>query len=547
MKKFLCAALAALLACTAFVGCKREPEGEKIDPNRTQIYVALYNGGLGRDWLDAADEAFEAKYTQYQVIVDASKQQFDGQMVYDNYDSYRQDIFFLDYVSDELYRKFINSGKIANIGAAMTAPLTEFDETESVYDKITPFLKNYYKAEDSTEMYALPWYQASYQIIYDKLLFTEKTLYMSEYYGVDAVPQELWWTRGDATAEVAKSVGQDGVAGTYDDGLPVTRDDFFAMMDRMIQVGVTPFTWAGDLSFYYTSFLLNLFAQYEGYNDTVLNYTLSGTEDVLGEITLQTAYKLRGEQEGKKYALQFAYDVITGGSGMKYYSGDTFKTTQDNLAAQNEFLYSIENKDKSPVAMLVDGTWWEKESENIFSTMATRYDEKYAYGKREFGVMPLPIGNEQTWTNNTVACTSGRSMVYMNNNSGVKDGALLFLQFLHTDEMLSMATGLANTGRPYIYEMNSEDSARMTPYGRELQQYYADSQVVFDEIPLHDFFRTTAGVPYMGYMRMFASGSSFDPGKAFNSGKSTVDSWLVGMTVSEATWQDAIAASGLLG
>ena len=36
---------------------------KRQDPNRTQIYVALYNGGLGRDWLDAADEAFEAQYT----------------------------------------------------------------------------------------------------------------------------------------------------------------------------------------------------------------------------------------------------------------------------------------------------------------------------------------------------------------------------------------------------------------------------------------------------------------------------------------------------
>ena len=58
MKKLLCAFLAAVVACTAFVGCKRDPQGEEIDPNRTQIYVALYNGGLGRDWLDAADAAF---------------------------------------------------------------------------------------------------------------------------------------------------------------------------------------------------------------------------------------------------------------------------------------------------------------------------------------------------------------------------------------------------------------------------------------------------------------------------------------------------------
>ena len=552
MKKLLCAFLAAVVACTAFVGCKRDPQGEEIDPNRTQIYVALYNGGLGRDWLDAADAAFEAKYSQYQVIVNVSKQQFDGQMIYDNFASYNQDIFFLDYVADELYRQFINSGKIADIGEAMTEPLTEFGETESVYDKISPFLKDYYKAADSDAMYALPWYQSSYQIIYDKELFTEKALYMSELYGVTegGIDQEMWWTKGDGSDGLKKSLGQDGEEDTYDDGLPVTYDDFFAMMDRMIEVGVIPFTWAGGANYYFVSLLLNLTAKYEGYNDIMLNYTLSGTDSDCGPIDLENGYLLRDGQAGKRYALQFAYDVIRGRDG-GYISDNTFNSIQDNSAAQNEFLYSRENTKGNPVAMLVDGAWWEKESENIFDEMATRYDEKYAYGTREFGVMPLPIGNDQQYTENTVACVSGRSMIYVNNNSDVKEGALLFLQFLHTDEMLSKATGLANTGRPYVYEMADEDLALMTPYGRELQEYYAFSRVVFDEIPLNEFYRTSSGVKYMGYMRMFAcdlgNDGPIDPASAFNVGTHTVDGWLDGMAASESRWMNDVNASGLLG
>ena len=542
MKKFLCAILAAVVACTAFVGCNRGQEGEEVDPNRTQIYVALYNGGLGREWMDAADAAFEAKYSQYQVIVDVSKQQFDGQMIYDNFDSYRQDLFFLDYVSDSLYRQYINSGKIADIGEAMTQPLTEFGEEESVYDKITPFLKKYYKAADETSMYALPWYQSSYQIIYDKELFEEKALYMSEYYGQAGV-EDLWWTTGITEGEnpdLKKSLGQDGVEGTYDDGLPVTVDDFFAMMDQMIEVGVIPITWAGAASYYYVSMLLNVFANYEGYNDTVLNYTLQGTDSDLGEITLQKGYRLRDGQSGKEFALQFAYDMINGNNG-KYVSDNTFGTVQSNSAAQNEFLYSREDKKGSPVAMLVEGAWWEREGKSTFDEMASRYDAKYAYGTREFGVMPLPIGNDQTFTERTVACVSGRSMIFLNNNSRVKEGALLFLQFLHTDEMLSFATGNTNVSRPYTYEMTEADEDAMTPYGRELQEYYASSRVVFDEIPLHDFYKTT-GVEYMGYMKMFASGTAVDPAKAFNDKTHTVASWLAGMAVPESTWLEKVNA-----
>ena len=557
MKKLLCAFLAAVVACTAFVGCKRDPQGEEIDPNRTQIYVALYNGGLGRDWLDAADAAFEAKYSQYQVIVNVSKQQFDGQMIYDNFASYNQDIFFLDYVADELYRQFINSGKIADIGEAMTEPLTEFGETESVYDKISPFLKDYYKAADSDAMYALPWYQSSYQIIYDKELFTEKALYMSELYGVTegGIDQEMWWTKGDGSDGLKKSLGQDGEEDTYDDGLPVTYDDFFAMMDRMIEVGVIPFTWAGGANYYFVSLLLNLTAKYEGYNDIMLNYTLSGTDSDCGPIDLENGYLLRDGQAGKRYALQFAYDVIRGRDG-GYISDNTFNSIQDNSAAQNEFLYSRENTKGNPVAMLVDGAWWEKESENIFDEMATRYDEKYAYGTREFGVMPLPIGNDQQYTENTVACVSGRSMVFVNSNvknktanaanTSVEEGAMLFLQFLHTDDVLSETTALSNTPRPYDCEMNDDDLAAMTPYGREYVEYCESSDLVFDNIPLHDFLESE-GAEYIGYMRQFRSvinGVEFiGPARQFRTNSSvTVESWLTGMALDESEWTENVEA-----
>lgn len=538
MKKVLCALLAVILGCgVLFTGCNREdPNAEEIDPNRTQIYVGVYEGGLGSEWIKAADEAFEAKYSEYQVIVDPGKSNFDGEMVYNNFDTYRQDIFFLDFVDDSLYRKYIKAGYIADIGEAMTQPLTEYGETESVYDKITPFLQGYYKPEGTTSMYALPWYQASYQIIYDKALFEEEWLYKD--------PNGEW---NDGSN---KSVGQDGVEGTYDDGLPVTDEEFFELMDYMLDIGITPMTWTGKAEYYFTSMLLNMFAKYEGYDDFVSNYSLSGNDSDIGEVTLDNGYRLRSEQSGKRFALEFTDRLIRtkGGSQgrLNYFSGKTFASTQDNVAAQNEYLYSATTNSK--VAMLVEGSWWEKESKGTFDIMDQQYstdDKSYAYGEREFGVMPLPLDEGMEFTGNTVACVSGRSMVFVNNHSSVKEGAELFLQFLHSDEMLSKSTALSNVLRPYDYEMKNEDLAAMTPYGRELAEYYSSSQVVFDSIPLHDFL-INEGSEYVGYLKMFSASiggvSYINPAMQFNTNRDlTVDSWLNGLAISATDWAAKVA------
>ena len=62
-------------ALSSLIGCKNSGEigGEKIDPNREQLYVGNFNGGLGSEWMAELDKAFEAAYPQYQVIVDNKK------------------------------------------------------------------------------------------------------------------------------------------------------------------------------------------------------------------------------------------------------------------------------------------------------------------------------------------------------------------------------------------------------------------------------------------------------------------------------------------
>lgn len=94
---------------------------------------------------------------------------------------------------------------------------------------MTPAVKGYYDINGA--VYSLPWYQASYQMIYDVALFSEKRLFVDD--------------KGNWSDGSVKSLGQDGKANTFDDGLPVTQSDFFKLLDRMVEQGILPLTFFG--------------------------------------------------------------------------------------------------------------------------------------------------------------------------------------------------------------------------------------------------------------------------------------------------------------
>ena len=66
MKKILTILLAALLAAGCFAGCTYQgPESpEEIDKDRTQLYVGVFEGALGYEWLTEYKKAYEAENPQ---------------------------------------------------------------------------------------------------------------------------------------------------------------------------------------------------------------------------------------------------------------------------------------------------------------------------------------------------------------------------------------------------------------------------------------------------------------------------------------------------
>lgn len=534
-QKFLTAAVIAAMCLTSGASCGgiHRDSGEKIDENRTQVFINYYNGGLGTKWMPALKEAFEKIYPDIQIMPLPGKATMDAGTVLDNFDTYDGDLFFMDYVGSEYLKQFRSKNLIADITKYVKdEKIDKFGEDKSIWDKMTPAVKGYYDIDGA--VYSLPWYQASYQMIYDVALFSEKRLFVDD--------------KGNWSDGSVKSLGQDGKANTFDDGLPVTQSDFFKLLDRMVEQGILPLTFFGSNAYYFTSFLTNMFADYEGYNDFMLNYLLEGTDSDLGEVTLEDAYRLKNQQKGKKYILEFAEKLM---ADTRYYSAQTFQSSQDNFTAQDEFLLSVEqsktNAKKKPVAMIVDGPWWEREASVTMDDMVEGYkNAAYAYGTREFGIMPMPQADDGSSADgNTIACTSGCSVIFMNNRSKVKDEAGLFLQFCHSDEGLRIATATSGIMRPYSYTMTQEYLDQMTPFGRMTYDYNNSAKVVFEEVPVSPFLQNE-GAAYCSYLYTMVSKADttaniakyFQPGQEGHS----VAAYLEGLAVDPAPWKDAVEA-----
>ena len=62
----LASAIVTAVACLPFASCK--DDGTEVDKTKAQLHVSVYNGGVGRDWLDAYIARFQEAYKDYEFI-----------------------------------------------------------------------------------------------------------------------------------------------------------------------------------------------------------------------------------------------------------------------------------------------------------------------------------------------------------------------------------------------------------------------------------------------------------------------------------------------
>lgn len=451
---------------------------EKDDEMRTQLYV--YNSAYTQDmeWLNVLKAEFESLHAQdtcwetgkkgVQVVIHnvASDFENDAAQILKN----REEVYF---AFDADVRALQKGGALADLTS-----LVNEQETEGVAikSKLTESQQAYYSIEENgaAAYYALPDRFGSVGFVYNETLFEEKGYYFSE----------------DGTAEKpfvadmggAKTLGADGVRGTWDDGLPVTQDAFFTLCRRIAQDENIPVLWSGsEYDKYLTWLAASLAAAENGYEQTMLNYTLTGTATNLGsiknggfaadgqatEISPVNGYEL-ARSAGNYYALDFIEELTDLKNG---YCGDVNYTedfTKTQAALRKAFESGLGGEKR--IAMIVDGTWFEG-ADDTFSTERTLGD-----ADQRFAWMPSPLVTNRTGAESVmVDCLRSSAFIKANVEGWKMPLAQEFLRFAYTDDALRGYTELTGVQKALDYDLGESGSS----FENSVRQVRRDARQVY--------------------------------------------------------------------
>lgn len=510
--KLLKKILACLLACvTAFsIACAppdelldyTDPNEEiekPVDENKTQLYVTNFEGGVGRVWLDNVIKEFETDYAKYSFAegkegVQIHVNQMANASLFADISNDSSNVYFFQSID---HLALASKGQLLDLTDIVTESLSKItngEETGSIESKLSEDQKLGMKAIND-KYYALPHYEVYEGIVYDIDTFEDYGLYILEGGGYSEAEA---FVDGEYVGQGKLSVGPDGVRGTADDGQPSSYEEFYGLMDRMVNRGVVPFAFSGFGSVGYLNLLYQAgWTAWEGYDRMRLHYTFNsgdkqvktntvtsfnGNQPVVVEelITPETAYKLSA-QEGKYWPLTIIEKIF---SKPEYrYTG--INGTFTNLDAQEEFIRGwLENK---PIAMLIEGNYWYNEAAGALTRAEFAYKDKAK--NRRFSMMELPRQatgqvTEGNVTKNTLhSVLNAQAFINANisMNEEVKAAALEFLQYCYTNEQLQKFTVETGVFRGVNYSLTAEQTEKLSIFAKNVQKVKAKSDVLLPD------------------------------------------------------------------
>lgn len=508
------ALLLALSATLSVTACKQNINignsalNEEIDTNKTQLYVYSYTAGYGSDWLVSLKNKFEEAHkndtwetgkTGVQVVLDAKKSDVmaNAEMI----PSERNEVFFAE---SAYYYTLYAKGVLGDITEAVTTEI-ENDNGQTIADKMTKEQKESFGIQEngSTHYYAIPHNNTFTGIIFNKDLFDQKMFYfakepagteLEDFFILSETEQKSYGPDG-RTGVI------DGVDYSLDDGLPATYEEFFMLMEYMYAKNVTPIVWNGYRYYSYLQWMVQSFvADYEGYDQMMLNFTLNGEASDLGTVDAsgnfvkdeqsttigqdKDSLVALSRQAGKYYALRFISRLTEyAQSDKEYVKSGMYDTGYMHTTAQRDFIVgSKDNSGNKDIGMMVEGIWWEAESQNNLKNA-----ESLGIKNPNYAFMPLPNANEEelakraSGEKNATLYDQLFGLTFMKNNVAdwKKPLAIEFIKFAHSDEMLKDYT--LNTGAPkaFEYEMTETELSQLSNFGRSVWNAKATSDIVY--------------------------------------------------------------------
>lgn len=534
-----------VISCfTGLAGCKKD-----VDKTKTQLYVGVFDGGIGREWIIELARKFEEEHAEtnfepgvfvkgqekkgVQVIIDYKKEQFTGDILRSSMAANRQDMYFTQEVH---YESMVKDGHLADITDVVTEKYDTVDlgdglKAYSLEDKMPEAIRRNLKSIDN-KYHAVEWAQPQINLIYDVDLFCRKRLYFLE------------------NGTINGSIDNPNDHLLNGNGLPDTWPRFLELMKEMTDnAGVTPFTWSGMYAYQRTSFFVNMLANYHGYNDFVAYNSLNGTlRD--GTVIDETNGYLQFETDSRRAAVQAAYDIA---SNKLNFSSVAFNLTQTHTYAQMEYLMSVLNN--KPIAMLLEGSYWEAEAASVFSEME-RKNPEYSMANRRFASMPLPrfIGvdgvRDQT-SDEPVFYSNGDGLAFISAYSGKINLAKTFFKYFHTNKSMSRFQTLSGTPLNFNYVINDADYEKMSYFKKSVYDQFkaAGSKLItnraLEHMPNSKYIDKSFFVN--AYSVVEVKGQNYiEPIQAFEQKMVTVDDWCASYAqkYSKAAWEAHMKSKG---
>ena len=454
----------SLIAC----GPKEKPQGDiAIDSSKQQIYYYYYAGGVDHSWRVNAAKEWNATNDTYQVIPwPTLTENFQQELVVNGGQA-----SIIDITSSEI-SDYINANNLADLTdlyeKSVDGDGVKIKDKMHNYDK---WQKLYSTNEYPNGIYALPGGDSPMHLIYDHDLFMEKgwLIYQKDEHGAPIRDDE---------GKVILSVGQDGKAGTYDDGQPVNMAEWEEMLGRIkIANNTKAFIFTTKYNFYLEPLIKSLIAQYGGYEAYMsmmmgegFYYDENGQKV---EKTYENGYELYDNPALLK-AMQFMDKYFTTSEWVHEKSVDS--TGFAHKETVNTFITGF-NPDVQQAAFLVEGSYFEIENKYYFNLLKQNKYEGRGYGEREYRLMLLPRLSE--YDDVSYLCGQGVSATLISRdtkNPNKEAAAKDFMAFTLQEKYLKERTICSVSVMPYEYSLTPEEKANLTPFQRNVLDVCLDTE-----------------------------------------------------------------------
>ena len=515
--KKICLALLTIIMLFGVTACGESSNsggGSGSDPaddsTKTTIRVANFGGGIGRQWLDEAvarfselkkDESYEDGKTgvkfdiTHAIGVTCKEMKTQG-----------HNIFFLQNKYTECFNE-IQKGSALDITDVVTGnALAEYGENVTIESKIDENYRFAMKGNDG-RYYMLPHYETQSAASYDVDMFENMGFYLAltgegTAYNC-ALAGGTYYFTGEADE---KTVGNDGIRGTDDDGLPTTLNELVAMCDYIYsENNVIPFSVPGS-HIDYTNYLIEgLWTGLSGYEQRNAVVSHEGTVDYVTSLSDEEVWPgtgikkpitekatLAGSQDGYKAInsagryYSFAFIELAYKKGWIY---DKYQQSNYNHKdAMRAFILNGIGTNKK-IAAHIEGSYWYNEAKGygLFNDYKILSGTGAEYKNIAHWHMPTSYGNDvvtdESNSREEAAINGMTSTVMVNGNIADKPGLVRackeFIAFLSTEQELENFTACTGVSKAlYDYEINDYVLSKLDPYQKTVMRLRASNRIV---------------------------------------------------------------------